>query len=325
MMPKVYYYTDDEVGSPWLGPDADRVDACRRYGYRHPRFIWYEWPGFEVTASPVGADVFVVRQRLNELSDEQVRGLPYLRGNEERHVFFDLNDHHTRTFPDIQAIYLRACCTREMLAVNPGIILWPWAVVDDLVRDYVPLPEGGFQYDVVYQGRIDHPWIIEMVELLAQTNLNNHLAGTPNFWPSLRQGSPNYYRELRKSYLTTMSAARLVLCPMSNPCGATRIRLFEAMAMGRFQVYFNTLAVFSGFDDKIDWDRCLLRLNTVKDFDKVLLMWLAEHSDEEIIERGRYARRMWQKWFAPGRWGRTAGIVVREKLGLGGVEEYGPA
>lgn len=315
--PRVYYYTDDEVGTPWAGPDADRVEACKRYGYRHPRFIWYEWPGFGVTTDPVRADVFVVRQRFSKLSDQQMRGLPYLRGNEARHVFFDLNDQHVRTFPDIQGIFLRSCRTRAMLAVNPGIVLWPWAVMEKLVHDHIPLPEGGFEYDAVYQGQ-HKPWIGAMIDSLGKANLKTHLVLAPTFWPSLRDEDPDRYRELRRSYLATMSAGRLILCPMTNDQGATRIRLFEAMAMGRFQVRFNDRAMLS-FGDKIDWDKCLLQLpmSAIGNLHEILPAWLAEHSDEEIIERGRYARRMWQKWLAPERWGRTAGIIVRERLGLG--------
>lgn len=312
-MPQIYYYTDAEVGIPFLGPDADRVEACKRYGYRHPRFVWYEWPGFEATTDPARADVFIVRQRLSALKG-RIKRLPYLGGNEARHVFFDLNDRYVETFPDIrQGFFLRSCCTRAMLAVNPNTILWPWAVMESLIHDYVPLPSGGFRYDVVYQGYGSEG----TAKLLARTNLTSHVASVSGFWPALRTEDPASYRELRKSYLTAMSAGRLVLCPNTNPRGGTRVRLFEAMAMGRFQVHFNDMAVLP-FGDKIDWDKCLLQLPmaAMENLNEILPAWLAEYPDEEIIERGRYARRMWQEWLAPERWGRTAGIVICEKLGL---------
>jgi len=315
-MLRVYYYTDDEVGSPFPGPDADRL----QYFGGVPRFVWYEWPGFEVTTDPIWADVFVVRQRLSKLTEQQVRGLPYLRGNEERHVFFDLNDHYIKTFPDIQAIFFRSCCTRAMLAVNPGIVLWPWAVMESLVHDYVSLPAGGFKYDIVYQGQPSDVASAMLVSLQkADLSMRSHLKILRTFWPNIRDhGDPEEAANLRTSYLETMSAGRLILCPMSNTWGATRIRLFETMAMGRFQVHLNDKVVLS-FGDKIDWDKCLLRLplSAIGDIHEILPGWLAEHSDEEIIERGRYAREMWQEWFAPQHWGRTAGIIVREKLGLG--------
>lgn len=312
-MPKVYYYTDDEVGFPFPGPDADRL----KWFGGIPRFVWYEWPGFDVTTDPTQADVFVIRQRFSKLSDRQMRLLPYLRGNEERHVFFDFRDHYIKTFPDIQAIFFRACCTRAILEVNPGTVLWPWAVMEDLVRDYVTLPPGGFRYDVVYQGHV-YPWISTMIDLLEGTSLKSHLVPVEGFWPNIRDhGSPARASSLRSKYLETMSAGRLILCPMSNDAGAIRIRLIEAMAMGRFQVHINEKPVLP-FADKIDWDKCLLRLpmSAIQDIHEILPGWLAEHSDEEIIERGWYARLMWQKWLAPQHWGRTAGIVVREKLGL---------
>lgn len=314
-MPKVYYYTDDEVGSPWLGPDADRL----QYFGGIPRFVWYEWPGFEITTNPAQADVFVVRQRFSKLTEVQMRSLPYLRGNERQHVFFDLNDHYIKTFPDIQGIYFRSCCTQAMLGVNPNIVLWPWAVLPGLVHNYVSLPEGGFRYDAVFQGHTS-PSARAMMVLLqeAESPMKTHLKDLGMFWPNIRDhGDPEEAASLRIEYLETMSAGRLILCPMSNTWPATRIRLFEAMAMGRFQVYFNDEVVLS-FNDKINWDECMLRLpmSAISDIHKILPAWLAQHSDEEIIERGKYARRAWETWFAPHNWGRTAGVIVREKLGL---------
>jgi len=314
-MPKVYYYTDDEVGFPFPGPDADRL----RYFGGVPRFIWYEWPGFEVTTDPARANVFVVRQRFSKLTEAQIRNLPHLKGNEERHVFFDLNDHYIKTFPDIPGIFFRSCCTHAMLAVNPNIVLWPWALADSQPPEYAELPAGGFRYDAVFQGH-DSPSAQMMIRSLQKATppMKTHLKAVKIFWPNIRDhGDTEEAVRLRTEYLETMSAGRLILCPVSNTWPATRMRLWEAMAMGRFQVYFTDEVVLS-FNDKIDWDECMLRLplSAIQDVHEILPAWLAEHSDEEIIERGRYARRMWQEWLAPHRWGRTAGIVVREKLGL---------
>lgn len=315
-MPCTYYYTDEEVGFPFPGPDADRL----KYFGGIPRFVWYEWPGFETTTDPNRADVFVVRQRFSKLTEAQMRGLPYLRGNEERHVFFDLNDHFIKTFPDIQGIYFRSCCTEAILAVNPNTVLWPWAVVESLVHDYIPMPAGGFKYDVVYQGRI-YPWNDTMIGLLENTNLRSHLVRVSTFWPHIRDSPDPSERaraaKLKEVYLTTMSEGRLILCPMTIGTGAVRMRLYDAMAMGRFQVHFNDRAVLP-FNDKINWDECMLRLplSAIRDIHKILPAWLAQHSDEDIIMRGKYAREMWKKWLAPEQWGHTAGIMVRERLGL---------
>jgi len=89
---KAYYYTEAETGVPWPGPDADFIlpNGQKKYGVQWPRFVWYALPGFEKTTDPAQADVFVVRQRLIWLSRAQIYGLPYLKGNERRHLFFDL-------------------------------------------------------------------------------------------------------------------------------------------------------------------------------------------------------------------------------------------
>ena len=87
--------------------------------------------------------------------------------------------------------------------------------------------------------------------------------------------------------------------------------------MYKRQVHFNDRIILS-FGDKIDWDKCLLRLplSAIGDSHKILPEWLATHSDAEIIERGQYARQVWQTWLAPNVWGCTTEVIIKEKLGL---------
>lgn len=316
MMPKVYYYTDEEVGVPFIGPDGDRKAFCREYNVSWPRFVWYRWNGFETITNPKNADVFVIRQRLRSLTNEQIDGLPYLSGNERRHVFFDLDDHNIRTFPHIQGIFFRAVSSPEIRKANPNTILWPWPIIVSLFQEYItPVSPDGFKYDVVFQGYATRV-MRHMIELLEKAPLKTFFNPLAEFWPRIKRRDPQEAAMLTKLYRSSMRGGKLLLCPRHLPC-TTRARLWEGMAMGRVSVFLND-HVLLPLADKIDWDKCLVRLpeNSADKVDEILVQWLAEHGDDDIVRRGQYAREMWLKWFAPQRWGQTAEMLVRKILGL---------
>jgi hypothetical protein len=321
MMPKVYYYTDEEVGTTWPGPDADfKLDDGRlKYEVeQYPRFVWYEWPDFDVTDDPAQADVFVVRQRLIWLSVAQVFNLPYLKGNEARHVFFDLGTDAIpeafREWPDVPALFISATLDRRMLAGTPTAVSWPWPV-DDL-REFVPLPDGGFQYDVVFQGQTVQAGETAMLESVKRSGLEVFLRRNPGFYGTMEWGTKEK-QELRRGFLQTMAGARFSLCHRSNNRGVMRYRFYEAMSMGRVPVLLCDDCVLP-FADQIDYDRCSLRL---KECDaggvgEFLKAWLAEHTDEELVRMGQYGRKMWVSWLKRECWGEIIEELVQERMGL---------
>jgi len=308
---KVYFYKDNEVGVPWPGPDADRHLAG---DYPEPRFIWYDWPGAKETDSPAEADVFVVRQRLIWLSNEQVRQLPYLRGNEQRHVFFDLGSDGSwkcyRNFSDIPAIFIRGCCTQEMLKADPDIVAWPWPTVD--MGAYA---DRSFRYDVVFQGQLTNDLGRRAVESVGGTpGLNVHIQVNPKFFAY--EGAAKK-QALAASYPETMAAGRLHLVPTSVPAGICRYRLYEGMSMARVGVSLCNGCVHP-LADRINWHDCIV---TIREGDAthagaILAEWLTRHTDGDIQEMGRYAQAMWRKWLARDRWAEVIGQIVREKMSI---------
>ena len=314
-MPKVYYYADEEVGVKWPGPDADFIlpNGQRKYDVPWPRFVWYGLPGFEETKDPGKADVFIMRQRLIWVSEGQIRSLPYLKGNQRRHVFFDLgsdsNPKCYRDFPDIPAIFLRAVCSKSMLAQNPTTVAWPWPV-DDL-QDYVKLPAGGFKYDVVFQGQRRERALLESVQ---RANLDVHLRQVSGFYGTMPYGAPK--AKLRREFLETMASARLSLCYRTFS-GIVRYRFYEAMSMGRVPVLFCDDCVLP-HSDRIDYGRCSLQLreHDASKAGNLLANWLKQHSDEEIAEMGQYGRAMWERWLKRENWDKVTEVIVKERLGF---------
>lgn len=316
---KVYYYTDKEVGTPWIGPDGDRVEYCRQRGIPHPRFVWYKWPGSEATTDPRQADVYVVRQRLITLTDRMIESLPYYRGDtRHRHVLFGLGpDGGTKAFRDLSrfpGVFFRACVSPTMLKSDPDIISWPWPVND--LGAYLTLPPSGFKYDAVFQGQVGGHTkpVISSVE---RSKLKAHIVRTPMFWPHIDNREPKKAAQLKESYLRTMQVSRVALCPITILRGAIRYRLYEAMSMGRVNLLVGDECVLP-LSNKIAWQNCIIRV-TNRDMHKtgeILERWLSKHSDAEIIAMGSQAREAWATWLKRENWGIIVGGLVKERLGL---------
>ncbi len=317
---KIYFYTDEEVGMPWPGEDHDRHISG---DFPEPRFQLCAFPGFERTTDPAQADVFVCRQRLAWLTDKQIRGLPYLRGNERRHVFFglgpDANRDCYRMWPDIPAIYIRATCNQEMLKANPMTVAWPWPHETEDMGPYVRQPGQGYEYDVVFQGCANNELGRRAARLIGQTQrLKTHIQVNHEWWPDMKDKARQ--EELRRQYLETLNKGRLHLVPTSveldgRTMGVVRYRFYEGMYLGVVGVHLCDGCVLP-LADKIDWGRCVVtvRESDVDSLGDILVDWLSRHSDGEIVEMGRYARQMWERWIDRRRWAENVAQIVRERL-----------
>ena len=310
MNPKVYFYTDEEVGTPWLGPDADRITHEDFEPFPEPRFNWCAFPSFEPTEDPKQADIFVVRQRLPTVADK-IQELPYMQSNEERHVFFDLRDDYTE-FP-VNSIFIRGSTTKRMMEANPNSISWPWPTED--FGTHMPTPSGGWQYDVGFMGQAKQVAHSAMASITA-AGLSHRFQINNTFWPHICEQDKLAGENLRRVFLENMQAGRLSLCPMTLD-GVIRYRLYEAMSMARVNVLLCDNCVLP-MQDKIDWPKYIIpsREQDAGDAGPILDDWLGRHSDKEIWEMGLAAREMWVKWLWRGNWEKNVDLVVRERLGL---------
>uniref|UniRef100_A0A6M3LST1 Glycosyltransferase n=1 Tax=viral metagenome TaxID=1070528 RepID=A0A6M3LST1_9ZZZZ len=308
---KAYFYTDDEVGQPWLGPDADRLTHEDFEPFPDPRFNWCAFPSFEPTEDPQEADIFVMRQRLSKVGE--IDHLPHLKGNEERHVFFDLADNY-KTYPGIDALYLRGAAVQQVFDVNPTTVSWPWPT-EDFGR-FMSTPAGGWQYDVSFQGQAS-----DMARVAMQSCIDAGLGCAfhinDRFWPHICEDNDRVGERLRRTFSENMQGGRLSLCPTTLTQGVIRYRLYEAMSMGRVSIHICDGGVLP-MQDKIDWDRCVVHIAEADaaNAGPIIKAWLDRHSDAEIWDMGLYAREMWVKWLWRGTWAENVDLVVRERLGL---------
>jgi len=305
--PKAYFYTDEEVGVPWYGPDADRG------GYKGipPRFNWCEFPGFEVTRNPKDADVFVVRQRLSWLTDEQIINLPHLRGNVPRHVFFDLADNF-HLYPIEGAMQFRGCADAEMVFAQPSIIPIAWPT-----EDFGHLTDFDWEYDVIFQGQ--HNTLADRaMQSCINAGLKCDFVLTEEFWPHIRNKDRKRGMKLWDSFRENIRSGRLSLCPRTLERGVIRYRLYEARSMKRMSVFICD-ACIGPFFDRIDWNRCLVKIweQQVDETGPIVRDWLAARDDDDLITRGNYAREVWETFLDRRQYGTVIAAKVKEIIGAG--------
>lgn len=271
-----------------------------------------------MTTDPRQADVYVVRQRLYDITNEMIESLPYYRDDtRHRHVFFGLGPDVSRAFRDLSqfpGVFFRACVNHSMFKSDPDIIAWPWPV-DDL-GEHATLPPGGFKYDAAFQGQVVG-YTKPVIDSVERSGLESYIVRLSEFFSCIRHRDPKRGANLRTSYLESMQTSRIALCPNDNPHGAIRYRLYEAMSMGRVNLFVGDECVLP-LSDRIDWQNCIVQISN-RDADKAgefLERWLSEHSDTEIMAMGAHAREAWVTWLKRENWGTIVGKLVRERLSL---------
>lgn len=291
---KAFYYSPWHVGMQEYPP-----------GY-------FKLAGFEPTENAGEADCFVLPTDIRYVTDAQICALPYLCGNESRHVFFSLSEHPTRALP-VNALAFRTDHNERLRDQSNTLArVIGWGVAD--LAQYLPFPEDGFDYDIHAQMWASTDLTHITVESCRRAGLVVHDQRQTFFYGTLETNNDPSLGELRTTFLETMQRSRLVLVPRSK-VAVNRYRFFEAMSMGRVPVLLCE-GVLLPCADKIDYTRCSIRINE-RDAPRVGTMlgtWLADHSDAELIEMGQYGREMWERWLNCARWEEIWGELVTESL-----------
>ena len=294
---RVYYYRPEEVGLTAFPPGCITLLGSI----------------VEVTENPAEADVFVVLPDITHVSNEQLQALPYLKGNERRHVFFSISENPRRTV-GIPAIIFRTDMNRHLLeAGETTTMTWPWGSANY----YQPITE--FKYDVCFQGWQGMTDLVHRsCQSVSESGLTHHIQINEEFFGNYEaRGEVDKVAELRRTYLESMAVSRLVLAPQSHASGVIRYKTFEAMSAGHIPVIIGDFSI-PPLEDRIDYSKCLLRINE-QDVDRageILKDWLSRHPDDEIIEMGKYGHAAWAEWLDDDLWNYTWARLVKEKLGL---------
>lgn len=293
---RIYRYKDEEFQ---VKPGMSKNGGVRLVG--------------EHVDDPKDADVFVVPQAIWGLLGGTHKTLPYIKGNESRHLFFDMIE----KWPSLgvgRCIYIRAATRQSYLQKEPSAVSWSWPVED--YKDRMELPEGGFKYDISFVGwrtpREDTEKACHSVKRLS--SCSSFIRVHRDFYGYRDPKTDPEAVRRRIEFLDVQQVSRLLLCPQSV-YGVFRYRFFEALSAGRIPVHIGYDYVLP-FADRIPWNDIAFFIHT-KDASRageLCMEWLKGKSDDDLIEMGKLGREMYDKWLHRDRWPEHMTIVVGEKL-----------
>jgi len=236
--------------------------------------------------------------------------LPYFKGNEERHAFFDVSDNF-KTAINLPIIFIKCDQRTWMRAsdINTIQIAWP---VEDYSNCIEPPPEG-FQADISFHG-----WLSTTTRRESSASCINNpeircdMACYSDFTGYIFYEPEGLRR--RAAFRASMKRSRMALCPESIP-GVLPYRFFEAMSAGRVPLLVSSDYVLP-FADEIDYSSFVrfCERDNAKNADKIALEFVGKTPTEEIIEMGKLAREAWVKWCDPRLWSRLHAYAVQKLL-----------
>ncbi len=289
-----------------------------QYIYKAQEIGLTEWPsgtlrleGIPVTEDPEEADIFVCPGPLLLFQNpSDLDRFPYIKERESSHVYFDCSDYEP--LYGKKCLFIR-CNTRTWyLDKDPNTISWAWPVEN--YAGCMDVPEGGFKYDISFQGWNWSDVRMKSIESCKNlAGLNWDIAAYTDFFGYLKEDNPEFHRR-RGEFRRSMRESRIALCPESIP-GVFPYRFFEAMSAGRIPLLVGSDFVFP-FADVIPYQDFIIHLERshADQAGFAALDFIQSHSDDDIIERGKLGRGYWQQYLNRDDWSRTAAAAVRKKL-----------
>jgi hypothetical protein len=269
----------------------------------------------EKTENPDEADVFIfpvaTMYYREQHQIDQIRNLKYLKGREERHVFFDVSDFdHTY---GLKCLFIRCNVKPHYKAYDPNTISWAWPV--EPLQHLAPVPEGGFKFDVSFHGWLNYaPRRQSLESCQRHGGLSMDVAAHVEFHGYYENDNPPDAKRRMEAYKKSLNESRVSLCGASIP-SIFPYRFFEAMSAGRIPALFCDDYALP-FANKIDYEKCclLFRTGQAPDAGRLIREYLDKTPDAELIERGKYGMEMWQRWLNRDKWATLMTEAVEEKL-----------
>lgn len=259
--------------------------------------------------NPVEADIFVCPGPLMLFQDPAMLDrFPYMSGRETHHVFFDVSDYEP--VYSKPCLFIR-CNTRDWyLHSDPNTISWAWPVEN--YAECIDVPEGGFKFDVSFQGWLSSDARKAAVESCRQSDLKFDIAGYPDFCGYIYDQPEGIRR--RAEFRRSMRESRVCLCPESIP-GVFPYRFFEAMSAGRVPLLVGSSFMLP-FADEIPYSEFSLFVPSSRAIDAAdaVRRLIGGCSDAQIVEMGLKARQYWLRFLNRDDWPRTMSYAVCKKL-----------
>jgi hypothetical protein len=136
--------------------------------------------------------------------------------------------------------------------------------------------------------------------------------GTNEFYGYIERDRPEDAKVRKELFKSSLKNCLVQL----TPCSIWNVfpyRMYEAMSAGRVPMLFCHDYCLP-FTDKIDWDKCIVKFDVQQapDAGPLIQEWLSHHTENEIIEMGRYGRNMWETWLNRDRYPELMTQAVEE-------------
>jgi len=311
-MLKVYYLTAEQLATVGY----HKIDPMR-------------FNNVQEVASAEEADLVVIPLPLRDIIDGNGTGvfldneglariIKAFNLDERRVTAYDCSDWYEDYELHPNCLFIRCNTKKWYLQKMPRTISWPWPVEN--WAEVVPLPPGGFKYDVS-----GHMWMSSHVRQSACDSVKAtfgdraDIVTRKEFWGYLEYQKPEEAMAMKAAMKRSMQESRIALCP-SSIHGVFPYRFFEALSSGRVPALFCTDHVFP-WENKIDYSSCcaLFREEDAPNAGRLIKEWLSKHSDEEIIEMGKRGRAYWEQWLDRSKFEDLKTVAVEEALGRDGL------
>lgn len=294
-----------------------------------------DWPsgtlrldGIEITKNPDEADVFVCPGNIRIFEEKPGSGtlnihnpisrepqpylckLPYFKGNESRHVFFDVSDNFKYPL-NLPIMFIRCDQRTWMQSTEPNTVQMAWPVDD--YSECIEVAAGGFEADVSFHG-----WLSTQTRRDASASCINNIqircdmACYSDFCGYIYHQPEGIRR--RAAFRASMKRSRVALCPESIE-GVLPYRFFEAMSAGRVPLLVSSDYVLP-FADEIDYKKfaIFMERDQAQYADRLVFDFVSKTPTEDIIAMGLLAREAWVKWLDPRLWPKLHAYAVEKQL-----------
>lgn len=266
--------------------------------------------GIESNSSPENADYLIYpfwlysramkqwRQYVPKLR-EGCRLLPYYRGNERKHIFFDMNDNSNSY--GLKSHFFRTSIVIHNVDRRAHSV--PYTQRPISYRLFRPAEEP--KYHLSFCGNINahkrKKWCRSIQARLDGLFL---LKGHDKYYGHV---PPHAKSELEDKYIKMIQRSRFVLCPRGG--GPSSRRVYETMAAGRVPVVISSHWI-PPFNHVIDWSDLIVHgKNAERTMDN-----LETVSDEQAAEMGQRCQLVWYDYIRDVTWWKSIELLLLEDM-----------
>lgn len=296
--------------------------TLRNLGYHHPidhslRLESTDAVKVERVDSPQKAHIVIlpVPIREVELTEKLLSDvIDFHKIKQEQVVAFDCSDFEASYPKTPNCIFIRCNLKGWMKRMMPRSIAWPWPVED--LGALVGPPEGGFKYDVGFQG-----WVWSNVRVNATQSVMGtfgpdkfDFCGYKDFYGYVERDNPKEAARRKAEFQRSLRECRVQLTPQSIH-NVFPYRFFESLSAGRIPVLFCDDYCLPWPND-IPWDDITVRFGDQDSpqAGNLVKTWLNNHDDADILKRGEWARKFYERYLHRDKWNSLFTEAISELL-----------